>query len=166
MGAPWAKDLWKSLSHDSINTTSSSVFLNSTLPSWVTRVAKTGLTRAAGSRARCPLIPVVCSRAPVIVPCGPSSVWPRWADGRLHPAACCSAAPPMRGREPRSPDPMRAAGSGLGLRVGLFNLWGEQQSAPSVPDGCVVVMVTLPSFFPISSVTDVVTNTVRGSSLP
>lgn len=40
--------------------------------------------------------------------------------------------------------------SGLGLRVGLFNLRaGEQQSAPSVPDGYVVaaVMVMFPSFF-------------------
>lgn len=109
----------------------------------------------------------------LIVPCGPSSVWPRWGGLMLHPAACCSAAPPMRGQEPLSPGPMRAAGSGLGLRVGLFNLWGEQQSAPSVPDGYVVVMVMFPSFYfpplpcpPISSATNVATNTIKGASLP
>lgn len=74
----------------------------------------------------------------------------RWGGLMLHPTACCSAAPPMRCQEQLSPSPMRAAGSGLGLRVGLFNLWaGEQQSAPSVPDGYVVVVmvVIFPSFF-------------------
>lgn len=33
----------------------------------------------------------------------------------------------------------------LGSRVGLFNLWGGQQSALSVPDGCMLAMVTFPS---------------------
>lgn len=66
----------------------------------------------------------------------------------VHPAACCSASPPMRGRLALSPGPMRAAGSGLGLRVGLFNLRGGQQSAPEyhgwmrVGDGNVTQFIT------------------------
>lgn len=60
---------------------------------------------------------------------GYCSMWPRWVDGRtVHPAACCSAIPPMRARLPLSPGPMRAAGSGLGSRVGLFNLCEEDNN--------------------------------------
>lgn len=74
------------------------------------------------------------------------SMWPGWEDGRaVHPAACCSASPPMRARLALSRGPMRAARSGLGSRVGLFNLRGGQQAAPSAPDGCVSAMVTLSS---------------------
>lgn len=63
---------------------------------------------------------------------GYCSMWPRWVDGRsVRPAACCSASPPIRARLPLSSGPMRAAGSGLGSRVGLFNLRGGQQAAPS-----------------------------------
>lgn len=72
---------------------------------------------------------------------GYCSMWPRWVDGRTaHPAACCSAAGPISSRMPLSPGPMRAAGSGLVSRVGLFNLWGGQQSAAALwvnrMDGC------------------------------
>lgn len=70
----------------------------------------------------------------------------------VQPAACCSASPPMGGRLALRPGPMRAAGSELGSGVGLFNLRGGQQSAPSATDGCVSAMVTLPSFSHITNV--------------
>lgn len=87
---------------------------------------------------------------------GYCSMWPRWADGRtVHPAACCSASPPMRARLALSPGPMRAAGSGLGSRVGLFNLRGGQQPAPRSAgwmdgwmDVCRPAMVTLTQLSP------------------
>lgn len=98
------------------------------------------------------LRPAELCQPSVIVP----SMWPRWVGGRtVHPAACCSASPPMGGRLELGPGPMRAGRPGLESRVGLFSPRGGQQSAPSLADGCVSVMVTLPSF---SSTADVGTN--------
>lgn len=63
---------------------------------------------------------------------GYCSMWPRWVDGRtVHPAACCSTISPMRALLPLSLSPMRAAGSGLPSRVGLFNL-SEDNNQPLV----------------------------------
>lgn len=74
----------------------------------------------------------------------------------------------MRARLPLSPSPMRTAGSGLGSRVGLFNLCEEEdnnQERLSVPDGWMLAMVTLPSFSYYQTLTNVVTDTDKGPAL-